>query len=98
MGFLSGGVMSIISNRMGWVVVSVAVIGACLVFRAAADDEAVSLSAAPPVVVKAVPQAGTDDVDPAVKEIRVTYSKDMADGTWSWSTWGDGHVPGDDRQ
>ncbi len=50
-------------------------------------DDAVSLSAAPPVVVKAIPQAGSDDVDPSITEIKVTYSKDMTDGTWSWSTW-----------
>jgi hypothetical protein len=49
-------------------------------------DDAVSLSSAPPVVVNAVPQAGLDDVDPVTTEIRVTYSKDMQDGSWSWST------------
>ena len=51
-------------------------------------DDAVSLSAAPPVVVKTVPAGGSDGVDPGLTEIKVTYSKDMADGTWSWSTWG----------
>ena len=30
--------------------------------------------------------AGADDVDPAVKEIKVTFSKDMKDKTWSFST------------
>ena len=47
-----------------------------------------SLKTAPAVVVKTMPQAGASDVDPAVTEIKVTYSKDMADGSWSWSTWG----------
>jgi len=56
-------------------------------------DDAVSLVAAPPVVVKAVPEAGTDGVDPTITEIKVTYSKDMQDGTWSWSTWGKDTFP-----
>jgi RNA polymerase sigma-70 factor (ECF subfamily) len=56
-------------------------------------DEIPSLAAAPPVVVRAVPEAGTDSVDPALKEIRVTYSKKMMDGTWSWSTWGQDSFP-----
>jgi hypothetical protein len=46
-----------------------------------------SLDAAPPVVVRTAPTAGIDDVDPALKEIRVTFSKGMQDGSWSWSTW-----------
>ncbi len=56
-------------------------------------DDAVSLSAAPPVVVRTVPEGGTDGVDPGVTEIRVTYSKGMADGSWSWSTWGTDTFP-----
>ena len=53
----------------------------------------VTLKMAPPVVVKTVPQAGAANVDPAIKEIRVTYSKAMADGSWSWSTWGEENFP-----
>jgi RNA polymerase sigma-70 factor (ECF subfamily) len=56
-------------------------------------DDAVSIESAPPVVVKAVPQSGSDDVDPATAEIRVTFSKDMKDGAWSWATWGRGTFP-----
>lgn len=42
---------------------------------------------APPVVVKTVPAAGADDVDiDAVKEIRVTFSKEMMDKSWSWAS------------
>ena len=59
----------------------------------ARSDDAVSLSAAPPVVVNTVPAAGADGVDPGLTEIRVTYSKDMADGSWSWSTWGTDTFP-----
>jgi RNA polymerase sigma factor (sigma-70 family) len=53
----------------------------------------VSVQTAPPVVVKTEPQAGATDVDPATTEIKVTYSKQMQDGSWSWSTWGDDTSP-----
>jgi RNA polymerase sigma factor (sigma-70 family) len=39
-----------------------------------------------PVVVKTVPVAGTEDVDPGIKEVRVTFSKEMMDKSWSWAT------------
>ena len=44
------------------------------------------LKAAPPVVVKTVPTAGADDVDPATAELKVTFSKPMTDQSWTWST------------
>jgi hypothetical protein len=37
----------------------------------------ISLQSMPPSVVKTVPQAGESAVDPALKEITVTFSKDM---------------------
>jgi RNA polymerase sigma-70 factor (ECF subfamily) len=40
----------------------------------------------PASVVKTVPSTGSTDVDPALSEIRATFSKEMMDGTWSWST------------
>lgn len=39
-----------------------------------------------PVVVKTVPAAGDEAVDPGLKEIRVTFSKEMMDKSWSWAT------------
>ena len=51
----------------------------------AADDE-VTLANVPPVVVETVPKAGADDVDPALEEVRVTFSKAMMPGGWSWAT------------
>ena len=42
-----------------------------------------SVKAMPPSVVKTVPQAGVTDVDPALKELKFTFSKDMVDGNWS---------------
>ena len=43
-----------------------------------------------PVVVKTVPEAGNKEVAPGEVEIKVTFSKDMMDQSWSWSTvWKD---------
>lgn len=38
----------------------------------------------PPVVVSTVPKTGAMDVDPNAQEIRVTFSKEMMDQSWSW--------------
>ena len=51
---------------------------------AKADD--VSLTSVPSVVVKTVPEAGKEGIDPKLAEIKVTFSKEMADGSWSWVT------------
>jgi RNA polymerase sigma-70 factor (ECF subfamily) len=51
---------------------------------ARADD--VTVDSVPPVVVKTVPEAGATDVDPKLTEIKVTFSKDMQDASWSWSS------------
>lgn len=51
---------------------------------ARADD--ITLESVPPVVVKTVPEAGSGDVDSKLTEIRITFSKDMQDGSWSWAT------------
>ena len=51
---------------------------------ALADD--VTLESAPPAVMKTVPEAGADGVNPKLTEIKVTFSKDMQDGIWSWAT------------
>ena len=53
---------------------------------AQAEDQSVSVATLPPVVVKAAPQSGELKVDPNTTEIRVTFSKRMQDGSWSWST------------
>lgn len=52
--------------------------------------QALTLESAPAVVVKTVPESGEKDVDPKLTEIKVTFSKDMTDKSWSWSTaWKD---------
>jgi RNA polymerase sigma-70 factor (ECF subfamily) len=50
------------------------------------NAQGITLESVPPVVVKTIPAAGVSGVDAKTKEIRVVFSKDMADGTWSWST------------
>ena len=45
--------------------------------RAAAQTGKISVKAQPASVVKTVPAAGETAVDPALKEISVTFSKDM---------------------
>ena len=44
---------------------------------AAQDRTAVTVQSMPPSVVKTVPQAGDTAVDPSLKQISVTFSKDM---------------------
>ena len=39
-----------------------------------------------PVVVKTVPEAGSKDVPPGDFEVKITFSKEMADQSWSWAT------------
>lgn len=44
----------------------------------------------PPVVVKTLPEAGTSNVPPGQCEVKVTFSKEMQDHSWSWSNaWND---------
>ncbi len=39
----------------------------------------------PPVVINIEPKVGAKDVDPGLREIRVTFSKKMRDKSWSWT-------------
>jgi hypothetical protein len=44
-----------------------------------------SVGSMPPVVVETSPKAGDTAVDPSIKEIHVTFSKDMlTNNMWSW--------------
>jgi hypothetical protein len=42
-------------------------------------------SAVSPKVLDTYPKNGSQDVDPALKEISVTFSEPMMDKSWSWS-------------
>lgn len=61
-------------------------IGVMVVVFAASPTsaETLSLESLPAVVVKTVPESGAARVDPGLGEIKVTFSKDMLDGSWSW--------------
>jgi len=48
------------------------------------EGETPSVATMPPVVVKTIPEAGTMDVDPALAEIRATFSKPMITENFSW--------------
>ena len=67
-------------------IVIVLMVLACGVIYAAGPADEVTLESVSPVVVKTVPEAGTAEVDPALTEIKVTFSKNMQDASWSWST------------
>ncbi|VTS04142.1 Ig-like domain-containing protein [Tuwongella immobilis] len=56
--------------------------GTLFVGHAKADEY--SLQSAPPVVVKTMPESGTQGVPVTTREIRVVFSKPMKLGTWSW--------------
>jgi hypothetical protein len=45
----------------------------------------------PSVVIETVPPSGAAGVDPALTELRATFSKPMQDGSWSWCRWADGN-------
>ncbi len=47
----------------------------------------------PAVVVETVPLSGDTKVDPSLTEIRVTFSKQMMDQSWSWSQLSDESFP-----
>lgn len=47
----------------------------------------------PPVVITTVPPSGAAGVDPTMTELRVTFSKAMKDGNWSWVDLKDGSFP-----
>ena len=72
------------------VLLSLIIAGATI---AQAGDE-ITVSSMPPVVVKTFPQAGDTAVDPFIKEIRVTFSKDMmTKNMWSWVMISRKHFP-----
>jgi RNA polymerase sigma-70 factor (ECF subfamily) len=65
------------------VVLTLVALGIGLWATAAPADD-VTLESVPPVVVKTVPEAGAGEVDPKLTEIKVTFSKEMEAGSWSW--------------
>ena len=58
-----------------------------------AADRGQTVAGLPPVVVETWPVSGARDIEPGVAEIRVRFSKEMADGGWSWSTAWENSTP-----
>jgi hypothetical protein len=58
-----------------------------LVRSAGAGEMEAALNLVPPVIVQTVPESGAADVDPALTQLRVTFSKPMQDGSHGWVMW-----------
>ena len=57
---------------------------------AAQTSRAQDIESIAPVVVKTVPEAGKKDVPSGEYEVKITFSKEMTDQSWSWSSaWED---------
>ena len=72
------------------------IIGAALIAAlgtSAARGDDLAIASAPPVVVKTVPESGTAGVDPKMTEIKVTFSKEMTGGSYSWINFSPGNAP-----
>ncbi len=53
-----------------------------------------SVKSLPPSIIKTVPECGNTNVDAtATTQIKVTFSKAMKDGSWSWSQISDETFP-----
>ena len=64
--------------------------------RTTAQDRGgkISVETLPPVVVRTMPQSGDTKVDASkIDEILVTFSKEMADKSWSWTQISDDTFP-----
>ena len=60
----------------------------CLIFTEAIHAQ--DIDSVAPVGTKTVPEAGRKEISPGVVEIRVSFSKPMADQSWSWvAAWKD---------
>lgn len=60
----------------------------------AQEKKEISVESMPPVVVKTIPTAGDIEVDPDIKEISVTFSKNMmTDRMWAWVQISDDTYP-----
>jgi hypothetical protein len=51
------------------------------------------LNSVPPVVTRTVPEAGSNDIAAGELVIKITFSKPMADQSWSWADAWQGSAP-----
>ena len=79
-------------NLVMFLLIGIFTASCCL---ASETPETVSLASVPPSVVKTVPRCGDESVDPSIKEIAVTFSKDMkvTGHCWSWCGMRDDSFP-----
>jgi Bacterial Ig-like domain len=68
-------------------------VGLFVCFSVSAHAQEHSVASLPAVVVKTEPQAGLTDVDPNIKEIKITFSKKMLNNSWSWGQISDETMP-----
>jgi len=64
----------------------------CIAFNGPTPERQ-DIESMPPVVVKTVPESGAKEVAPGIVEIKVTFSKEMTDYSWSWTTAWPGSTP-----
>lgn len=74
--------------------ITIAVLFSAVALLSDTRAQDITLETARPVVIKSVPQSGTDGVDPTMTEISVTFSKPMKAGSWSWAMIGKESYPG----
>lgn len=67
-------------------------IGAACQFKPQTTS-AQDIDSMPPVIVKTVPEAGSKDIQPGEFEIKITFSKEMTDQSWSWSSAWENSTP-----
>jgi len=61
------------------------VLAASIAIHAPASAQEITVESAQPVVVKTIPEAGSATVDAVgTTGLRVTFSKEMNTGSWSW--------------
>jgi hypothetical protein len=72
-------------------ILAIAIVVCGLIGTTRSDE--VSVRTMPPVVVKTVPQSGDTKVDPAIKDIRITFSKKMVTTDYSVVNLSDDTAP-----
>jgi RNA polymerase sigma-70 factor (ECF subfamily) len=74
--------------RSAWSPLTIALV---VVGRLSAQE--ITVETAPPVVIRTVPEAGATEVQPTLAAIRVTFSKEMRDRSWSFVSVSDRSFP-----
>lgn len=75
---------------MKTLVISLAILALACVQIGAQTEATPTVDSVAPVVVKTFPEAGSKDVAAGEVELKVTFSKEMMDNSWTWSTaWKD---------